>query len=255
MREVNQDSMLVTTFSACERSVPTVSALLIVADGMGGEAEGDKASSLAIRGMASYVLRNQLPVVISPEGAPPPLPPEPVARLEALLRGAMTSANEGIFQYAQMDPARRGMGSTLTSVMIDWPHAVFGHAGDTRAYLVREGLDQVTEDHSLVGKLVRMGQLTREEARNSPQRSYLYRAMGTSAELEMDVYQRTLEPGDRLLMCSDGVWEYFTDEEIVAMMRAHDDPQATCEALIAEVLKRGADDNCTAIVLHVPPAS
>lgn len=255
IREVNQDSMLVMAFSACERSVSTPATLLIVADGMGGEAEGDKASSLAIRGMATHIMHHQLPIVISPETTPAPLPVEPVARLEKLLRESMTRANEIIFQYSQMDPSRRGMGSTLTSVMLEWPHAVFGHAGDTRAYLIRGGLDQVTEDHSLVGKLVRMGQLTREEARNSPQRSYLYRAMGTAADLEMDVYQRSLEPGDRMLICSDGVWEYFTDEEIMELMSRGDDPQATCEALVAEVLKRGADDNCTAIVLHVPQGS
>lgn len=252
IREVNQDSMLALTFSACERSNPTQALLLIVADGMGGEAEGDKASSLAIRGMATEVLHRQLPIVVSPETTPLPLPLEVPDRLEALLRESMASANRTIFDYAQQDPMRRGMGSTLTAVMIAWPHAVFGHAGDTRAYLIRGGLDQVTEDHSLVGKLVRMGQLTREEARNSPQRSYLYRAMGTAGDLEMDVYHRSLEPGDRIVMCSDGVWEYFTDEEMVEIMARGDDPQATCETLIETVLQRGADDNCTAIVLHVP---
>lgn len=251
VRSVNQDSMLVMTFSAVERSIPTSALLVIVADGMGGEAEGDKASSLAIRTMATYVLQNNIPIVTGADTVKLH-PRNPVERLEELLREAMEHANATIFGYAQKDASRRGMGSTLTSLMIEWPYAVFGHAGDTRAYLLRDGLDQVTEDHSLVGKLVRLGQLTREEARNSPQRSYLYRAMGTAGELEIDVYSRRLEPGDRLLLCSDGVWEYFMDDEIVDFMTRFDDPQQACEALVEEVLRRGADDNCTAVILYVP---
>jgi len=251
VRSVNQDSMLVMSFAAWERSIPTSALLCIVADGMGGEAEGDKASSLAIRSMAEYVLRNNIPIVTGAETMKLQSR-DPVERMEELLRGSMEHANRTIFEYSQKDPSRRGMGSTLTSLMIDWPHAVFGHAGDTRAYLLGAELDQVTEDHSLVGKLVRLGQLTREEARNSPQRSYLYRAMGTAGELEIDVYSRRMKRGDRILICSDGVWEYFTDEEIVAYMQRSSSAQQTCEALIEETLRRGADDNCTAIVLHVP---
>jgi len=251
VRSVNQDSMLVMTFHACERSVPSEALLIIVADGMGGEAEGDKASSLAIRSMAAHVLNNHMPIITGADTMKL-RSKDPAERLEELLREAMATANRTIYQYSQKDASRRGMGSTLTSLMIDWPHAVFGHAGDTRAYLVRGNLDQVTEDHSLVGKLVRLGQLTREEARHSPQRSYLYRAMGTAEDLEVDVYARRLEPGDRLLICSDGVWEYYTDEEVIDLMTRFDDPQKACDAFIEETLRRGADDNCTAVVLYVP---
>ena len=256
VRSVNQDSLLVMGLSAWEHSLPTNALLVVVADGMGGEAEGDKASSLAIRAMASHLLANHIPLKMGSETCRL-RSTEPVARLEELVRESMETSNGVIFDYAQQDEARRGMGSTLTALMIDWPHAVFGHAGDTRAYLLRAGtteVDQVTEDHSLVGKLVRLGQLTPEEARTSPQRSYLYRAMGTQAELELDVYSRRLEAGDRLLLCSDGVWEYYSADEIVGFLSQGDDPQETCERLIDETLRRGADDNATAIVLHVTRA-
>lgn len=256
VRSVNQDSLLVMTFSAWEHSQPTNALLVVVADGMGGEAEGDKASSLAIRAMATHLLQNHIPLKIGPETCKL-RPAEPVARLEELVAESMETSNRVVFEYAQKDDARRGMGSTLTALMIDWPHAVFGHAGDTRAYLLRAGsgeVDQVTEDHSLVGKLVRLGQLTREEARVSPQRSYLYRALGTQAELELDVYARTLERGDRLLLCSDGVWEYYSESEIIDFLSQGDDPQETCERLIDETLRRGADDNATAVVVHVTRA-
>jgi len=254
VRSVNQDSLLVMSFTANEHSTPIETVLLVVADGMGGEAEGDKASSLAIRAMADHVLRDRLPVLTGTDTMK--LRPEnPVERMQELLHESMETSNRVIFDYAQKDSSRRGMGSTLTALMIEWPHAVFGHAGDTRAYLLRKGaseIDQVTEDHSLVGKLVRLGQLSREEARVSPQRSYLYRAMGTQGELEMDTYSRTLEPGDRLLLCCDGVWEYYSEAEIIGFLSSGDDPQETCERLIDETLRRGADDNCTAIVVHVP---
>jgi protein phosphatase len=256
VRSVNQDSLLVMGFSAWEHSIATEALMVVVADGMGGEAEGDKASSLAIRAMATYLLQNHIPVLTGKETTR--LRPEnPVERLEELVREAMETSNRVVFEYSQQDAARRGMGSTLTVLMLDWPHAVFGHAGDTRAYLLRRGggdVDQVTEDHSLVGKLVRLGQLTREEARVSPQRSYLYRALGTQNELEMDVYSRTLEPGDRLLICSDGVWEYYSEDEVLEFLSEGEDPQATCDRLIDETLRRGADDNATAVILHVAAA-
>jgi protein phosphatase len=257
VREVNQDSMLVMSFAACERSVPTEALLIIVADGMGGEAEGDKASSLAIRAMAHHVLERNLEIITDAQTIKLKSP-NTVDRLEEMLRESIEISNRVIFDYSQKDASRRGMGSTLTAIMIDWPYAVFGHAGDTRAYLLHAdsvstaSLDQVTEDHSLVGKLVRLGQLTREEARQSPQRSYLYRALGTSGDLELDVYSRMLTPGDRILVCSDGVWEYFSDDEIVHYLGSNDEPQAAVEALIEEVLRRGADDNCTAVMLYVP---
>lgn len=256
VRSVNQDSLLVMSFSAWEHSLPSNALLVVVADGMGGEAEGDKASSLAIRSMATHLLQNHIPVTTGSETRKL-RPAEPVARLEELVRDSMETSNHVVFDYAQKDDARRGMGSTLTALMIDWPHAVFGHAGDTRAYLLRPGaseVDQVTEDHSLVGKLVRLGQLTREQARVSPQRSYLYRALGTQAELELDVYARTLEQGDRLLLCSDGVWEYYSESEIIEFLSHGDDPQETCERLIDETLRRGADDNATAVVVHITRA-
>lgn len=257
VRSVNQDSLLVTGFSAWEHSVPTQALLVVVADGMGGEAEGDKASSLAIRSMASHVLASCIPVKTGTDTSRL-RPTETVPRLEELVHEAIETANRCVFDYSRQDESRRGMGSTLTALMIDWPHAVFGHAGDTRAYLYRpasQQIDQVTEDHSLVGKLVRIGQLTREEARTSPQRSYLYRALGTQGELEVDLYTRELARGDRLLLCSDGVWEYFSEDEIIGFMRQGDDPQATCERLIEETLRRGADDNATAIIVHILPAS
>lgn len=256
VRSVNQDSLVVLGLTALELSAPTNALLAVVADGMGGEAEGDKASSLAIRSMAAHLLESHVPVRAG-SGTSRLRPTETVARLEELVRESMEEANRVIFEYAQQDESRRGMGSTLTALMIDGPHAVFGHAGDTRAYLLRAGsdeVDQVTEDHSLVGKLVRLGQLTREEARVSPQRSYLYRAMGTQRDIEIDVYARTIGAGDRILMCSDGVWEYFSEREIVDFLKGSDNPQETCEQIIDETLRRGADDNATALVVHVPHA-
>ncbi|HEY3997691.1 MAG TPA: protein kinase [Candidatus Xenobia bacterium] len=250
VREVNQDSLLALEWTAYERSVPTQGALLVVADGMGGEAEGDKASSLAIRALASYVLGQALPIKVGNETARLH-PTVALERLGEMLINGLREANRTVNGYAQKDSTRRGMGSTVTAAVIDGSLLVIGHAGDTRAYIFRDTVEQITEDHSLVGKLVKMGQMTRDEALHSPQRSLIYRAVGTQEIIDIDVYHRLLKPGDWLLICCDGVWEYFTDNELTQIFQAGTSAQQVANELVNRCLARGADDNCTAIVVRL----
>jgi protein phosphatase len=142
------------------------------------------------------------------------------------------------------------MGCTMTAVLLEGDLAVFAHVGDTRAFLIGSELDQVTTDHSLVGSLVQMGHLTREEARHSPRRSVIYRALGTNSEVEVDLYERRLAPGDYLLVCSDGIWEYYSDEELLGFFQGDPEPADLCERLVATCLERGADDNATLAVVR-----
>lgn len=250
VRSINQDSCLYLDFVAYEKSEARECSLFIVADGMGGEAEGEKASSLAIRAISKHVLDSYLPTDIYQKTQK--LVPEDVAeRGMTILSDALKEANKLVFEYSQQDISRKGMGSTISAAIIDGSTLVVGHAGDTRVYLINEAITQISEDHSLVGRLVKMGQLKKEEALKSPQRSLVYRALGTNPELEVDTYFRDLKAGDAVLLCSDGCWEYYTDDELFTFFREKDEPQDICDNLVSTCLERGADDNCTAIVVKV----
>jgi len=253
VRSINQDSCFVGTNSAYEKSDPLEYTLLIVADGMGGEAEGDKASSLAIRVIANEVLGGFIPINTGPDTIRLYDKKNLQEKASYILKRSIEKANKVVFDYSREDVARRGMGSTLTSALIEKDNMCICHAGDTRAYVYNseEGLIQLTEDHSLVGRLVRMGQLTRDEALKSPQRSAIYRALGTSPELEVDIYQRILKKGDTLLFCSDGVWEYYTDNEMTEIISKAATPRILGNTLIKKCLDRGADDNATLIAVKV----
>lgn len=253
VREINQDSCIFVNFAAYEKSELKEGAILVVADGMGGEAEGEKASSIAIRVISKSILDGYLPIDTGKETRR--LLPESVEERGKLLAiNALKEANSAVFSYAAQEPSRKGMGSTISVAIIEGDNLVIGHAGDTRVYLMNDTIEQISEDHSLVGRLVKMGQLKKEEALRSPQRSLVYRALGTSPELEIDTVVRKLKAGDWILLCSDGVWEYYVDDEIFKIVREVEEPQAICEKLIETCLERGADDNCTAIVVRMGEA-
>jgi len=249
VRRVNQDAWLECRLAACERDVPVQAHLVVVADGMGGEAEGDKAASLAVRAVAHEVVERFLTFAVDSTTALL-LHQDPFERNSLVLKRALERANRTIHQYASQEASRTGMGCTMTACLLEDDLAVFGHVGDTRGFRVGSTLDQVTTDHSLVGSLVQMGHMTREEARHSPRRSIIYRALGTAPEVEVDLYQRRLAPGEYLLICSDGVWEYYDDEELLAFFQGSPEPGVVCERLVQTCLARGADDNATAAVIR-----
>ncbi len=249
VRSINQDACLELRFASVERSCPHDAHLVVVIDGMGGEAEGDKAASLALRAIAQEVVGMSL-ALRNERHTAPLLPPDRVSKNKHILKRALEVANRTIFEYAQLKPSiRSGMGCTVTAALLDGETAVFGHVGDTRAYHFREQLEKITSDHSLVGRLVEMGQMTPEQARNSPQRSIIYRAMGTNPEVEVDLYERNLCPGDVLMMSSDGVWEYFEHSELQDLFASGAEPEELCRRLVEICLSRGADDNATVAVV------
>jgi serine/threonine protein phosphatase PrpC len=249
VRSVNQDACLQLRFTAIEKSQPRLSHLVVVVDGMGGEAEGDKAASLALRTIAKEVVDASLSLKDERVTAPL-LPVTPRERNMRVLERALQRANRNIFGYAERDHNRRGMGCTITACILEPDEITLGHVGDTRAYHLRGSeMTRLTTDHSLVGRLVEMGQLTEEEARNSPQRSIIYRAMGTNPEVEVDLYHKDLQPGDRLMVSSDGVWEYFESGELQGLLSADLSPADIASRLVDICLQRGADDNATLAVI------
>jgi protein phosphatase len=165
--------------------------------------------------------------------------------MERWLALILRQANASIFQQGQADQTQHGMGTTTTLVWLEQSLAVVGHVGDSRAYLIPATGPwwQISEDHTLLALLVGVGELSPEEAAADPEAHLLYRAVGHAKQLLVDTYVRRVEPGDRLLLCSDGLTRHVTDPEIVAMVRRHAEPAPACQSLVNLANHRGGEDN------------
>lgn len=211
--------------------------LFVVADGMGGHIAGDVASSTAVD-----VITNEAAHADAAN-------PETLAQI-------VRAANARIFQRAEDDKSLHGMGTTCTLLMLDAGRAHIAHVGDSRAYLFRsDHLDQLTEDHTLVGRMVREGRLTAEEAVRHPQRSVITRALGVDPEVDVDVSTVNLEDGDRVLLCSDGLSSMIPDTAISEVLAAEAGAQSAADRLVDLALEAGGEDNVTVVVVDVDTAA
>lgn len=222
VRELNEDTVLVREGAH---------GLYILADGMGGHKAGEVASALAAQTLAER-LENQLP--------------QPGTLMQAML-----SANAAVYEKQRGDDNLSGMGTTLTVLWEEDTHVLVGHVGDSRAYLFRDGrLHQMTDDHSMVGEMVRSGAITAQEARVHPYRSVITRAIGTDEAVTPDVFRTLKSPGDIWLLCSDGLNDMVEDEEIARVL-AGCPLQEAAQALIDLALQGGGRDNVSVILLEV----
>jgi len=205
--------------------------LFAVADGMGGHRGGDVASALALEVLGGTPAADQ--------GSSGPL-------VEDIKR-----ANQQVLERSEADSNLRGMGTTLTAVITDGAKAHVAHVGDSRAYLLRpgQGLQQLTEDHTLVQHMVNEGRLSPAEAEHHPQRSILTRALGVEADIPVDELTLDVHPGDRLLLCTDGLTSMVDRNRITEILESEKDPQEACERLIEAANEAGGDDNITVILL------
>lgn len=237
VRKENQDTVFAKTYSLPLDEV----GLFIVADGMGGHADGKQASQLAATTVAKYMEEHVIqPLKQSPN-------PDSLVMIERLIHDAVHMANQEVVTH-QPDG-----GSTMTAALLFRNMVYMGHVGDSRAYLVhREGLEQVTRDHSLVQRLVELGQLTQEQAQYYPQRNVLFRAVGQADELEVDVVTYQLPDNAGLFLCSDGVWNLVRDKDIHGLVQQHgDNVQAAVDALVDLANERGGTDNISAVLVRV----
>jgi protein phosphatase len=222
--------------------------LCLVADGMGGARAGAEASRLAVE-----TVRQQIDQALA-DGWP-----SSDQGWQALLRQATLSANARVYSQARASSTQRGMGTTLTAVVLSGDRAQLAQVGDSRAYLFnRSGLTadgatlaQLTHDHSLVARLVDIGQITPEEARSHPQKHMLYRSLGTDPSVDVDTYSQALQAGDVLLLCSDGLTNHVEDEELARIVLELPDPDEAATRLVALANERGGRDNISAIVVQV----
>lgn len=204
-----------------------------VADGLGGHRAGEVASRVALGSVAAL------------DG----LDAHAAARR---IGDAVRASNREVFDRAQDDASLKGMGTTMTALAIDGPRAHLAHVGDSRCYLVRRGrIEQVSRDHTLVARMVAEGRLTLEQAETHPQRSVLTRALGADRDVDVEEVELDLAPGDRLVLCSDGLSGMLTDEEIARLVQHGDDLDEICVSLIDEANARGGPDNITAVVVAI----
>jgi len=206
--------------------------LYILADGMGGHLAGEVASQ-----MTCDVLEEELRDCAVP--------------VASRLQHAIEQANAMVFKKQMTSPDLHGMGTTLTVLWEGDDHVLIGQVGDSRAYLIRDGkLRQMTEDHSMVNELLRSGAITEEQARVHPYRNVITRAVGTDEALQPDVLQFLKMRGDIWLLCSDGLTDMVTDEEIAATLRDYAPAQAA-ERLLSLALASGGKDNVSIMLLEV----
>lgn len=212
--------------------------LLVVADGMGGEPAGDVASRIAVD-----ALQDALPTL-------------PQGDLGQALKQAYRKANEAVFQAGEAEPTYAGMGTTMTAALLHGKYATVANVGDSRAYLLRgDALTQITRDHTVVADEVAMGRVTADAARRDPRRNILTQAIGNQARLDSklpSIFELTFLPGDRLLLCSDGLYDVLDDSDIQRTMLAKE-PDAAARALVALAKERGTRDNASAVVAAAFP--
>ncbi len=218
--------------------------LFMVADGMGGHHNGEKASALAIRVVATEVMKQLYqPLLRDPDDTHDDQIP-----IAEVLELSVRAAHDQIIKEFSSDT-----GTTLTAIVVMGNLAHIAHVGDSRAYLVTPGkMEQLTRDHSVVQRLVELGTITRDEARNHQERSKLYRTVGIKQEVEPDIATRRLAAGASILLCSDGLWEFVEDNQIREIIATTPDPQTACEKLVALANAGGGDDNITAVIFRMP---
>lgn len=211
--------------------------IFAVSDGMGGSAGGEIASALTVEQLIRS-FRSLRSTQAMDEGY-----------LAESLHRAVASANDAVYSRARSEPALSGMGATLVTLAFQEGSAVIANVGDSRAYLLRNGtVTQITHDHSLVAEQVRAGILTAEQAAVSPLQSTITRAIGIEPEVQVDLFAAQLEMGDRILLTTDGLFRYLSDEEISQLAGGAMEPREVCDALIELTRARGAADNVTCLL-------
>ncbi len=262
VREQNEDYCFFQTSTTADGS----NGLFIVADGMGGYQAGEVASRLAVDKIREVLnplfapTSNQETVILTPASGPESgsqtrrLPEsKQVARIHDKLKYAVMQANEVIVNYGKTHREAKGLGSTVTFAIVLSGHAFIANVGDSRTYLLRNGqLRAVTKDHSLVARLVDAGQIKPNEVYDHPQRNLITRSLGGNRkDVDVDVFYLTLEPGDMLLLCCDGLWEMIRDEgEIARILGSGASLESICQQLIDAANAGGGEDNITALVVR-----
>jgi len=244
VRDVDEDSLLVIQLTAiCEMLPDPGAAFFAVADGIGGADAGEVASRIAVRALAKYLLLHIFQSLAEDET---PLP----ERVVDYLKDAVEAANRRILAFRQRE--HLDMGCTLTCALVIGQQVWVANVGDSRTYLIHNGiLNQISKDHSVVAGLAAAGIITPDEIYSHPQRNIILRSLGDKAELTVDIFTATVEAGDRLLLCCDGLWEMVRPPEILATLEKYPEPQQASDELVRLANLAGGEDNISVIVVQV----
>jgi len=264
--------------------------LFIVADGMGGYQAGEVASRIAVEKIRDALKNYLIPVYDQPTVRLTPISEQETIRLNTMtpadeatvqlnptrgskgktrklpetasarsmeehLKAALRQANRAILSYGEEQAGARGLGCTVTMALVYNGQAHVANIGDSRTYLLRKGeLVPLTKDHSLVAKLVETKQIDPEDIYTHPHRNLIYHSLGAGHKhVDPDVFHETLQPGDKLLLCSDGLWEMVRPPSLLKAMTEQDDNEKICETLIKLANANGGEDNISAVVVQVLP--
>ncbi len=238
-REVNQDAVFHQ--SNDQRG------LYMVCDGLGGHQAGDKASRWVIDIMTAELGR----LLFDNEG----VDKLSSTNLSEAVRSAVLKAEARLKDHMQTHPEVHRMGTTLTLALVNEKAALIANMGDSRAYLYRDGyVTQLTEDHSWAAALARMGKIREDEVADHPRSNMLYRSLGMEHESDsaVDIFEQDLEPGDKLLLCSDGLWHTFSNAtKLAEWLDASGEPEQVAEHLVDEANRRDGSDNISAVVVQI----
>ncbi len=235
VRKDNQDSFII---EICEANNCLIVGLC---DGMGGAKAGGLASQLSNKAFVDYVYGKLTSRV------------ERVQDYKAMLQRACDEANGVSYEYSQFDEAYNGMGTTIVGGVIkNSGKAYIINVGDSRAYHISRkagSIHQITRDHSLVEELIEFGAITKEQAKNHPQRNVITRALGSEAKVESDYFELSMRLGDCILFCSDGLTNMLSDQELLEYALLCSEPETLCRELMHAALERGARDNVTVVAV------
>lgn len=227
VRKINED---------CYKTVVTDEyTYAIVADGMGGHLAGEVASSLAVECISGHIEKHMEPEMDR-------------FQVMEVIRQGFLYANTKIYEYSCKNESVMGMGTTATLCMLRGGFVIYAHVGDSRAYMIGDGICQITRDHSYVQELVKLGQITPEEAKHHPRRNIITRAMGVESTVKVDTGVKPYN-GERLLLCSDGLIDEIGDQELFEAVR-RGSPLECAETLVEMAKDRGGNDNITAVVME-----
>lgn len=237
-RQKNEDSFLLS---------PELE-LMMVADGMGGHVGGELASKLCVETTQQILTELDRDPESTVEEGSEVKPGD----FQSYLRYAISSASGRIFHKSHEEPALKGMGTTAVAALFRKNMVYIANVGDSRAYRIREGkIEQITEDHSLVGEQVKAGILSPEEAKSHRFKNIITRSVGFQEAVQADVDIRTVQVGDRYLLCSDGLSNMLDDTDLCRVVSANSDAEQACQQLIDLANERGGDDNITVVIAEV----
>ncbi len=239
VRENNEDSLGAVKVSQASEDLAQSVGLYVVADGMGGHNAGEVASKLAVR----TAIREFMGEMTTHDAEMP-------ENYQKWLHSAVALANQMVHNRGQ--ETRSDMGTTLVMAVVAGNNAHIVNVGDSRAYLVNEnGIRQITSDHTYVQKLVEAGVITPEQANSHPHRNILTQAIGTTDQVTIDLYTEKLQENDYLLLCSDGLWDELTNDEIWGIIMSADSAQSACQALIDATNAAGGRDNIAIVLVKL----